>query len=424
MTPADTDSRPPASPEHLARWETRAREFLERRVPRAGDVDEPDTHSAAAIGRDKLLQLDLHAAGYAALTQPVEYGGQGLGEEESRIWQRLSADYAVPRMTFLVSHGMCGPIIDLLGTEEQKRAYLPDLWSGRTIFAQMFSEPGAGSDLAALQTKAEKVTGGWRLTGQKVWTSLAQHCEYGIILARTDPAVPKHRGITMFILDLRVPEVQVSPLRVADGEYPFNEVFLDGAFVPDANVLGTVNEGWSAAMAMLRLERISLGTGNPTPHGPLSFDRLVALARDGGLAEDSVARTSLAEVSVLERGTQALARLMREQIEVGQDVGARGSIAKLAGALASIRIHEMAADIVGLGMVTWADARDDYPDITKAITQGPAEWTAGGTIEIQKNIVGERVLGLEREPALDRDVPFRDARRSGGSSGADVRSHG
>lgn len=397
----------------LAEFEARARAFLEQNVPRRGTVGRAgeDLHSPEVFARERALQAKIFDAGFAALTQPVAYGGQGLGEAESLAWQALVVDYAVPRTAFSVSHGMCGPIITLLGTEEQKRRYLPSLWRGDTLFAQMFSEPGAGSDVAGLQTRAEKVEGGWRLTGQKVWTSNAQYCDYGVIIARTDPDVPKHQGITMFILDLHLPEVDVRPLRVASGERPFNEIFIDGAFVPDSDVLGEVNRGWDAAVAMLRFERISIGTGSTRTIGPQSFPKLVEKARAAGLSDQPATRAALAEVYVLERGGDLLARRMREEIEAGIELGPRGSIAKLAGALTNLRINELVSDIAGLELVAWDGDGLDLPGLTKAFTSGPASWTAGGTIEIQKNIVGERVLGLEKDPQVDRGIPFRDIRR-------------
>lgn len=407
-TPSDTDAKSVA----LRDFEDRARAFLEENVQRRDQVVVADTMSAAVVASEQELQQKIYDAGFAAITQPQRYGGQGLGEAESMIWGTLSAEYAVPRMLVAISHGMCGPIIDLLGTEEQKMKYLPDLWRANTLFAQIFSEPGAGSDVAGLQTRAEKVDGGWRMTGQKVWTSNAQYCDYGVIVARTNPDVPKHQGITMFIINLRDPAVTIRPLRVATGEYPFNEIFIDSLFIPDSDRIGEVDEGWNAAVAMLRFERISIGTSSTKSTGPLSFEKLVTVARDAGLATDAAARAALVEAYVLEQGTDLLAVRMREEVEAGIDLGPRGSIAKLAGASANFRVNEIVSDIAGLSLVAWDGDGMAYPPLTKAFTGAPSSWTAGGTIEIQKGIVGERVLGLEKDPSVDRGVPFRDIRRS------------
>lgn len=407
-THTDTDEKSAS----LRDFEARARAFLEENTRRRDQIVVADTMSPEVVASEQELQKKIYDAGFAAITQPKKYGGQGLGEQESMIWADLVADYAVPRMLIAISHGMCGPIIDLLGTEEQKQKYLPDLWRANTLFAQIFSEPGAGSDVAGLQTRAEKVDGGWRMTGQKVWTSNAQYCDYGVIVARTNPDVPKHQGITMFIINLRDPAVTIRPLRVATGEYPFNEIFIDSLFIPDSDRIGEVDEGWNAAVAMLRFERISIGTSSTKSTGPLSFEKLVDVAREVGLAQDAAARAALVETYVLEQGTDLLAVRMREEVEAGINLGPRGSIAKLAGASANFRVNEMISDIAGLSLVAWDGDGMAYPPLTKSFTGAPSSWTAGGTIEIQKGIVGERVLGLEKDPSVDRGVPFRDIRRS------------
>ncbi|HQC93879.1 MAG TPA: acyl-CoA dehydrogenase family protein, partial [Microbacteriaceae bacterium] len=174
MSEVPTLAESDATSASLREFEARARAFLEEHVPRRGDVVVTDTMGADVVAAEQELQKKIYDAGFAAITQPKEHGGQGLGEAESMIWGNLSAEYAVPRMLIAISHGMCGPIINLLGTPEQKAKYLPDLWRADTLFAQIFSEPGAGSDVAGLQTRAERVEGGWLMNGQKVWTSNAQ----------------------------------------------------------------------------------------------------------------------------------------------------------------------------------------------------------------------------------------------------------
>jgi len=254
------------------------------------------------------------------------------------------------------------------------------------------------------------------MTGQKVWTTNAQYCDYGVIIARTNPDVPKHSGMTMFIINLRDPAVDVRPLRVGSGDRPFNEIFIDGLFIPDEDRLSEVDKGWDAAVAMLRFERISIGTSNTKTVGPLSVEKLIEAAREAGLSSDPAARRALAEAHVLEKGTDLLALRMREEAESGIELGPRGSIAKLAGAQANWRLTEIVSDIEGLALVAFADSGDagglDYPAITKAVTAAPSSWTAGGTIEIQQGIVGDRVLLLEKDPSLDKGIPFREIRRS------------
>ncbi|WP_349829088.1 acyl-CoA dehydrogenase family protein [Brevibacterium litoralis] len=256
--------------------------------------------------------------------------------------------------------------------------------------------------------------GGWRITGQKVWTTNAQYCERGVILARTDPTVPKHQGLTMFLIDMQDPGVDVRPLRVATGERPFNEIFFDQVFVPDADVLGEPGTGWQAAVAMLRFERISIGTGATRAAGPYSYATVLRKARQAGRATDPAVRAALVELHVLERGTTELSLRMREEAAVGVALGARGSVAKLAGAAANRRTAELVSEILGTDLVAWSDFTPEgdglYPPVTAAFTGSAASWTAGGTMEIQRGIIAERVLGLDKDPQVDRGVPFEDIR--------------
>ena len=405
----------------LADFEQRARAFLEASLERRGSSTNVDSNSeeptsgAWSIDDQKALQIKIHDAGFgAAMTFPKEFGGHGLGEAENIIWKKVSADYKVP-VAYGVSHGMAGPIINLLGTAEQKTKYLPSLWRGETIFAQMFSEPSNGSDVAGLTTKAEKVDGGWVMNGGKVWTSGAQYCDYAVCLARTNPDVPKHQGITMFILNLRDPAVTINPLRVGTGEKPFNQIFIDNLFVPDSDVLGEVDRGWDATVAMLRFERISIGTSTTKTVGAAAFENLVKEVRASGLQDDPAARAAIAEAYVLEQGRDLLALRMRQEINAGIELGPRGSIAKISGAQVSWRLTEILADIKGLPLVAWEDDGNteyDYPALTKSMIAAPASWTAGGSIEIQQGIIGDRVLNLEKDPSVDKGIPFREIRRS------------
>jgi alkylation response protein AidB-like acyl-CoA dehydrogenase len=310
---------------------------------------------------------------------------------------------------------MCGPIINLLGTEEQKAKYLPRLWRGDDLWCQLFSEPSAGSDVAGLRTKAEKVDGGWRITGSKVWTTSAQYCERGVIVARTDWDVPKHQGLTMFLIDMKAEGVQVNPLRVATGEKPFNLIFFDNVFVPEEDRLSELGKGWDAAVAMLRFERISIGTGSTRSEGPYAFDNVLAAAKKLGRTDEPGVRAALAELYVLEQGTSLLSLRMRAEAAAGIALNARGSIAKLAGAQANRRTAELVSEILGTALVSWSGFTPEgdglYPGITAAFAGSASSWTAGGTMEVQKGIIGERVLGLEKDPQVDRGIPFTDIRQ-------------
>jgi len=360
------------------------------------------------LATQQAFQAALYDAGFAGITWPTEYGGQGLTNAEKTAFDEESRDFSLPVGIFVVGLGMPGPTLLDCGSAAQKRRYLPKMLRGEEIWCQLFSEPGAGSDVAALQSTAVRDGEHWVLNGQKVWTSAAQVSHFGIVLARTDPALPKHAGITMFILDMHAPGVTVRPLRVATGAAPFNEVFFDDVRLDQDAVVGTVNGGWAAAVVMLRHERESLGTrARPRAH-PLSYDSLSALASSGNgrLLQDR--RRTLAALYARESAVGALARLLREQAMQGQDIGARGSIVKLARAELEHFAAEVAFDVLDESVAAY-----DSPALDAVVTaaiESRGQSVAGGTSEIQRNIIGERVLGLPKDPGLDRRAPFNQLR--------------
>ena len=229
----------------------------------------------STIADQKAFQAKLYDAGFAGITWPKAYGGQGLTGAEQIAWSQESRDYDLPNGAFFIGLSMPGNTLLELGTEEQKKRYLPKMLRGEEIWCQLFSEPGAGSDVASLQTTAVRDGDGWVLNGQKVWTSGAQFSDYGAIIARTDPTKPKHNGISMFIVDMHAPGVTVRPLKVATGHSPFNEVFFDNVRIPADALIGEENKGWDAAVVMLRHERIAIGMMGSSRTSPLGF-RLAA----------------------------------------------------------------------------------------------------------------------------------------------------
>ena len=387
----------------------RARAWLKEHAPqRGGGDDELGESGGTDIPAQKKFQASLYEAGFAGITWPREYGGQGLTNAEQIAFSTEAREYALPTGAFLIGLGMPGPTILELGSEEQKKRYLPPMLRGEEIWCQLFSEPSGGSDVAALITTAVRDGDEWVLNGQKVWTSGAQHSDYGAVIARTDPTVPKHNGITMFIVDMHAPGVTVRPLKVATGASPFNEVFFDNVRLPADSVIGTVNDGWRAAVVMLRNERVTIGTNAAPRTSPLSYDSLSGLAgRLGGAGDQGLSRR-LAELYVRERSAQLFGQLLREEAMAGRDPGPRGSVAKLAGAELSLFAAGVAADVLGP-----AAAGSDQPDVQEVLTAviaSPAGSIAGGTNEIQRNIIGERVLGLPKDPGVDRSIPFNQLR--------------
>jgi acyl-CoA dehydrogenase len=375
-------------------WRERLRAWLTENEPPAA------AHTDVAAARR--YQARLHEAGYAGLTWPAEWGGQGLGAAESAAFAEESAEYDMPGRPFLIGMGMVGPTIVDLGTDEQRRRYLRPLLRGEEIWCQLFSEPGAGSDVAGLSTRAVRDGGarpGWRLSGQKVWTSNAQWADRAAVLARTDPDKPKHAGLTMFLLDMDQPGVTVRPLVDMTGNAPFNEVFLDEAWVPDGEVLGEVDGGWLAARTMLGHERVSISGLRQRRGRGVTSPALAAAARRYGTADDPAVRDELAALYASERALELYNVLLGQETAAGTPPGARGSVGKLAGALLAYRGVHVAGLVAGAGAVVHDEGDAAGDELELGMVSAPASSIAGGTNDIQRTIIGERVLGLPREPS-------------------------
>jgi alkylation response protein AidB-like acyl-CoA dehydrogenase len=389
-------------------FQARARAWLQENAKPFDEDTEPDVDGTGTpLDQSKAFQKRLWEAGFAGITWPREYGGQGLGTAELIAFNEVARDFVMPTAPFAIGLGMPGPTILELGTEEQKRRYLPPMLRGEEIWCQLFSEPNGGSDVASLRTSAVRTETGWRINGQKVWTSGAQRSDFGALLARTDPAVPKHEGITMFIVDMHHAGITVRPLTVATGGAPFNEVYFDDVDIPGDAVLGEVNRGWAAAVVMLRNERVALGAGLRARANPLGFDTLAELARSRGLGQLAAVRRSLAQIYARESAIAAYSRVLHEETTAGLAIGARGSVAKLASAQQQLWAADLAQEILGDEVVLGSA---DVERVAMAIIGGPGRATAGGTNEIQRNIIGERVLGLAKDPGVDRAIPFNQLR--------------
>jgi alkylation response protein AidB-like acyl-CoA dehydrogenase len=399
------------SEQSVADFRARVRSWLEANAPGRSDGDAADGEAGAAdIPAQKAFQAKLYDAGFAGITWPKEYGGQGLTNAEQIAFSQEARNFTLPTGAFTIGLGMPGPTILELGTEEQKKRYLPKLLRGEEIWCQLFSEPSGGSDVASLITSAVRDGEEWVLNGQKVWTSGAQYSDFGAVIARTNPAVPKHNGITMFILDMHSPGVTVRPLKVATGASPFNQVFFDEVRLPADAVVGEVNRGWSAAVVMLRNERVTIGTMTAPRTSPLSYDTLSALAARLGRGSDVGLSRQLAELYARERAVQLFGQLLREEGMAGRDPGPRGSVGKLAGAELAMFAAGVAEHVIGPGIVGYDSDDEDLAAVIRAIIGAPAGSIAGGTNEIQRNIIGERVLGLAKDPGVDRNTPFNQLR--------------
>ena len=369
------------------------------------------TAPAESVAEAKTFLGAAADAGFGGLVYDAAYGGAGRTAEHDKIWRAEKANFQAMDRDFVISHGICLPMMNDFGTEEQKTEFMPALIRGETMWCQMFSEPNAGSDVASLRTSAILDGDQWIINGQKVWTTLAHESDYGVIIARTDPHVPKHAGISMFIVDMNAPGVEIRPIHQIDGGTHFNEVFFTDVAIPKAWLLGEQNNGWNQATAMLMYERVAIGSIGGGDITQPYFDRLVESARDSGSIDNAVVRDQLMELYSMETTKSIVAMRVRAEMQSGKAPGPGGSLGKLAGSTSAWKFREIAASIHGMESIAW-----DEGDETRSLGEHVGHDTvssfqvgiAGGTDEIQRNIIGERVLGLPRPPAVDRGVPFNE----------------
>ncbi|MFV2038756.1 MAG: acyl-CoA dehydrogenase family protein [Acidimicrobiales bacterium] len=370
-------------------------------------LDGPDPRDEQTMAQTRAFQAELAEAGLAGLTYPVEYGGAGLTKAHERIWREEYSHYPDMTTQLIISHGMCLPMLAEYGSEEQKGAHLADMIAARTVWCQMFSEPGAGSDVASLQTRAELDGDEWTINGQKVWTTLAHVCEYGILIARTDPDQPKHSGISMFIVNMTDPAVEIRPIHQIDGGRHFNEVFFTDVRLPRANLVGPLNEGWRLATAMLMYERVAIGTGSASGIVTTYANRLMDHARKIGRLNEPVLRQELMKLYSEETAKSLVSMRTLAELQAGRTPGPGGSLGKLHAAKILRQVRELANEVIGMEAEAWQDGGRGE-NWGKLIVGSFQASIAGGTDEIQKNIIGDRILGLPRGPSVDKGVPFRD----------------
>ncbi len=371
-------------------------------------------HAKPGARRDleaaRSFQAALAEAGLAGLTYDTEFGGAGLTLEHERIFRQVAQQFPAMTGELVISHGMCLPVLNEFGTDEQKRRYMPDNIAARTVWCQMFSEPGAGSDVASLQTRADRDGDEWVLNGQKVWTTLAHRSDYGVIVARTDPEQPKHAGISMFIVDLKAPGVEIRPIHQIDGGSHFNEVFFTDVRIPADNLLGEMNNGWRQATAMLMYERVAIGSMGSGAISQPMYDLLLGAAKATGRLDDPVIRDELMKVYAMETTKSLVAMRTRAELKAGKAPGPGGSLGKLYSSVISWRFREIAMEIAGAGSQAWEPGDALGQMMQSVVLNSFQAGIAGGTDEIQRNIIGDRVLGLPRDISVDTKVPFRELR--------------
>jgi alkylation response protein AidB-like acyl-CoA dehydrogenase len=343
-------------------------------------------------------QQQLADAGWVGVTWPTEYGGRSAGPLDHYIVQEELARARAPELVGRIGINLVGPTLLAHGSSEQKQRWLPDILRASRLWCQLFSEPEAGSDLASLRTRATKVDGGWRISGQKVWTSYAQFADWGLLLTRTDADAPKHKGISAMAIDMRQPGVDIRPLRQITDETDFNEVFFDDAFVPDDNLIGAENEGWRVSSSTLTHER---GT-NPRQlviHAQL-FEELLRLALEQERYDDHRLQQRLAEAYVEVRLFQLHNWRSLSRLQNGRELGPEGSALKLYWSEMSKRLHDTAMAVLGDRAPLWwgAEGNPGGGRWQRSWLYYQAASVFAGTNEIQRTIIGERVLGLPREP--------------------------
>ena len=397
-----------------AAFRSQARDWIAANAPKQYE----DELRKASLGRVQLKGANIldvakawqkkkADAGWAVPHWPKEYGGRGASPIERVIWQQEEGVFGKLGALFIIGQGMCGPTMMAFANEDQKRHYLPPLASGENVWCQLFSEPAGGSDVAGLRTRADKDGDDWVINGQKIWTSGAHYSDYGILITRTDPTVPKHKGLTMFFLDMKSPGVEIKPIKQANGQSEFNEVYFTDVRIPDAQRLGAVGDGWNVSLTTLMNERMSIGANVATGF-PELFEFTNSLMLDDGPAiENAAVRSKLANWAVRASGLKYTSFRAISALSKGGRPGPENSIGKLVAGAMIQDVATYAIDLQGAaGVMSGPDDAESAGKFQAMLLRSPATRVEGGTDEILRNIIAERVLGLPGDIRVDKDVPF------------------
>jgi len=393
----------------LENYRLKARDWLRSQAPLFGRDVRKGFAELQELEVGRRYQRAKFDAGYAGIHWPAEYGGQGLSPLHKVIFEQEEMPFGMPNGFYGVSLGIAVPVVMRFGQDQEwlKLRLLAAL-KGEEIWCQLFSEPSGGSDLAGLRTRVEPDGNGWKLNGQKLWTTWAQHSDYGVIIARNDPTVPKHKGLTFFWIDMKSPGVTVRPVRLAGGDSHVNEVFFDDVHLTDGQRLSAVGGGFGVAMATLMIERYS--ASDPAGFGP-SLDTFIDLARscevNGRPAiEDGRIRSVIARTYAMRSGLEAITARAMRMMEAGMEPGPEGALNKLVSVRSRQKLSELAIDLMGaLGLEWDADAwiKDDW---VASWLSAPTMRIAGGADEMLLNTIAEKVLGLPQDYRPDKGVPF------------------
>ncbi len=390
-------------------FRTEVRAWLEKNAQRRTEDVQIMRGMGGAYEAAKAWYKNVADAGYACISWPQEYGGAGLSQIHQVIWGQEVANFDTPDGYFVIGIGNCGPAVQAFAPEDVKLELLPKMASAEHVWCQLFSEPAAGSDVAGLRTKAEFDGDKWLLNGQKIWTSGAQHSDYGVVLTRTDPTVSKYRGLTMFMIDLKQPGVEVKPIKQMDGGQHFNEVYFNDAVVPDEYRLGEVGGGWGGALHVLMSERMAIS--GVQPNGFAQFLHFCQHTEIDGekVIDDPVVADKLATWYAQDVGLRSANWRMLTAIAKGGVPGAEAALGKLVGAVMNQEIANFTVDYYNEAGAIMDDGINVLEgNFQRSLLFSPGIRLAGGTDEVMRNIIAEQVLGLPQEPRADKGIAFNE----------------
>lgn len=411
--------------EDLDAFRSRARAWIRSNLPHRSEQVPSYTRGAvsdeeelAAVARDREIQRMLYDAGLAGICVPREYGGQGLTPAHQRVLNEEIAGYEYPMRLQTPTMSPCLAVLLDFGTEEQKRRHVPAILRGEEIWIQFLSEPSGGSDVAGALTSAVRDGDEWVLNGSKVWSSGAWWSDWAMCLARTNWDVPKHRGLTVFLFPIDQPGIEVHRIEMIDGNREFCQEFLSDLRVPDHDRLGEIDGGWTVGVRWMFHERMAMAQSSPLmtvpptrAQGRNDAGTLLAAARSAGRVDDPLARDRIGEGHMLDLVARQLQRRVADGIASGAMTDQAASIARLFGGVVAARMMTIAYEVVGSVGGAWSPDDGAAAGRGNAFLMRQVAGIGGGTLEMARNVVSERVLGMPREAALDRDVPFRDVPR-------------
>lgn len=396
-----------------AEFRAEVRKFLDTHAPLRTSSTE-SAYAEAKTDADRVAiakrwQALLAEHGWACIAWPKAFGGRDATPIESVIWNQEVSRYVTPDGLFIIGQGMCAPTLMAYGNDAHKAEHLPKIASGEEVWCQLFSEPVAGSDLAGIKTRAVRDGDKWIINGQKVWTSGAHYSDFGLLITRTDPSQPKHKGLTMFFLDMKTPGVEVRPIKQINGNQDFNEVYFTDVVIPDSQRLGGEGDGWKVALVTLMNERLAVGGGLSNSVMDVFKATQTQEYGDELAIEDHAVRDRLADWYCRESGLKFTSYRMITALSRGQDPGPEASISKVVVAANNNQSANFALDMQDYGGILDDDALSGFGNqFQRQFLRSPANRIEGGSDEILRNIIAERVLGMPADMRPDKNVPFAE----------------